>query len=314
MLAVGNDHACVLLDDGAVHCWGRNNRGQLGLGDIDTVGVDDTPAAVGPVSVLAPDDDSGSTIEWVGAGDAVSCAILSTGGVRCWGDTSSFDHDMLPYEYVVAGEGPDIPLHPTDARMAAVGAFASNLSTCITFDSQRLRCWGTNTFGVLGYGIDTAMELPAQTPEAGVPVLTPEELDAGVSIVQFERDDNNFLVLLSTGEVRSWGSDAVGETGHPEDDGTSVRGVDAMPTSATIEVLAAEESDTVVGIAAGTANACVVTDMGRVRCWGAVRQGVVPMEYSEVDSATYHYGDEEGEVISAAPGFDPFAGVADEGP
>ncbi|MDC0747408.1 DUF4215 domain-containing protein [Polyangium mundeleinium] len=33
-IAMGGRFACVLLDDASVKCWGQNNRGQLGLGDI----------------------------------------------------------------------------------------------------------------------------------------------------------------------------------------------------------------------------------------------------------------------------------------
>ncbi len=309
-IAAGSDHACAVLEDGAVHCWGRNNRGQLGLGDFDSVGIEDTPASVGPVPVFAPDDESGATVTWVDADDSVTCVLTSANAVRCWGDTVSSDTAMLPYEYTYGDAGPDIPLHPSDADATPLGAYPSNLSICVHFDDQRLRCWGTNTFGVLGYGVDTNLDLPADTPEAGVPVLRQDELDAGVVIEQFVRDDNNFLALLSTGDVRSWGSDSVGETGHPEDDGFSVRGIEAMPDSANVGVVALEERGSVVGIAAGTANGCVVTDVGLVRCWGAVRQGVVPMASSSADGSTYNWGDHAGGAIADAPAFDPFAGAA----
>ncbi|MEM7129910.1 MAG: hypothetical protein AAF702_26490 [Chloroflexota bacterium] len=32
MIAAGYDHTCVLLSDGSVNCWGRDNYGQLGIG------------------------------------------------------------------------------------------------------------------------------------------------------------------------------------------------------------------------------------------------------------------------------------------
>ena len=37
-LVAGNHHACVRFDDGGIKCWGKNNRGQLGL-EIKRLGV-----------------------------------------------------------------------------------------------------------------------------------------------------------------------------------------------------------------------------------------------------------------------------------
>ena len=39
MLALGGGHSCALLDDETVKCWGRNDAGQLGLGDTSNRGV-----------------------------------------------------------------------------------------------------------------------------------------------------------------------------------------------------------------------------------------------------------------------------------
>ena len=38
VLALGEEHSCALLDNHVVKCWGRNNVGNLGLGDVATRG------------------------------------------------------------------------------------------------------------------------------------------------------------------------------------------------------------------------------------------------------------------------------------
>ena len=48
-LALGQEHACALLDDGTVKCWGRNQLGQLGRGNTENIG--DQP---GEMAALSP--------------------------------------------------------------------------------------------------------------------------------------------------------------------------------------------------------------------------------------------------------------------
>ncbi|MGD0394970.1 MAG: RCC1 repeat-containing protein, partial [Acidimicrobiales bacterium] len=73
---------CALLATGGLECWGDNFYGELGNGT--TGGPDeengyDTPRPVtgitDAVSVVATE-----------SGDVGYCAVLSTGGVECWGD------------------------------------------------------------------------------------------------------------------------------------------------------------------------------------------------------------------------------------
>jgi alpha-tubulin suppressor-like RCC1 family protein len=72
-IGLGSSHACALTEEGAVKCWGANDRGQLGDGTT----VDRTT----PVNVSGL--ESGVVALAVGMWD--SCAVTSDGGVRCWG-------------------------------------------------------------------------------------------------------------------------------------------------------------------------------------------------------------------------------------
>jgi hypothetical protein len=82
-IAAGNRHTCALLSDGTVRCWGRGNDGRLGDGT--------TAARLNPVQVLASGTAGtdpvvlGGVIQ-VSAGDFHTCALLSNGTVRCWGN------------------------------------------------------------------------------------------------------------------------------------------------------------------------------------------------------------------------------------
>jgi alpha-tubulin suppressor-like RCC1 family protein len=47
----GGEHTCVLLEDGAVSCWGSSALGRLGFGALDNIGDDETPTTAGDVPV-----------------------------------------------------------------------------------------------------------------------------------------------------------------------------------------------------------------------------------------------------------------------
>lgn len=74
-ISAGGSHACAVLDDGSLACWGRDGEGELG---------DDAPLAdkATPVLALLP---TGRRVVAVSAGRFHTCAILDDGSGRCWG-------------------------------------------------------------------------------------------------------------------------------------------------------------------------------------------------------------------------------------
>lgn len=50
-LDAGGSHACVLLDHGRVRCWGSGGGGELGYGNTNSIGDNETPGAFGPVDL-----------------------------------------------------------------------------------------------------------------------------------------------------------------------------------------------------------------------------------------------------------------------
>jgi Fibronectin type III domain len=73
---------CALLSTGGVDCWGYNPYGELGNGTIGgpDEGGYDTPQAVTGIA-----DATSVTAEGQSDYEGGYCALLSTGGVDCWG-------------------------------------------------------------------------------------------------------------------------------------------------------------------------------------------------------------------------------------
>lgn len=76
-MATGERHACALLDGGEVYCWGDNDKGQLGK-DMWIYGSSDQAQKVKGIS---------DAID-ISAGREHTCALLSSGSIRCWGENS----------------------------------------------------------------------------------------------------------------------------------------------------------------------------------------------------------------------------------
>jgi alpha-tubulin suppressor-like RCC1 family protein len=73
----GEDHACAVLANATVQCWGAGARGQLGDGRPR-----DDASAPEPAPVLVSGIQSATT---VGTGGNHSCAPTTTGAILCWG-------------------------------------------------------------------------------------------------------------------------------------------------------------------------------------------------------------------------------------
>ena len=74
-ISAGVRHSCAVTNAGSLKCWGANNHGALGDG------TDDERRGAGPVDVYG----LSSGVRAVAAGYDGSCALLGTGGVKCWG-------------------------------------------------------------------------------------------------------------------------------------------------------------------------------------------------------------------------------------
>lgn len=168
-ISAGLSHACALLDDGSVWCWGADDSGQVG----DDAPTTDRPT---PVPVVLP---VGRTAAAIAAGGEHACAILDDASLTCWGDDAF-------------GElGDDAPSadQPTPVAVAlppgrhAVAVTGSYDTTCAALDDGRVTCWGYDSSGELGNGPGVADQAVAATAP---PALSLGSLPARVADVRVE--------------------------------------------------------------------------------------------------------------------------------
>ncbi len=240
-LAAGRYHTCALAIDGDVHCWGSSSRGQLGAGSLESSRT--------PLRVTGLGTDAIA----LAAGEEHSCAILTSGALRCWGSNRDRQlGDGAPGLY-------SIPQLLIPNRLAgATTPYATFLQlalgryhSCAVFPRGTLHCWGRNSDGQLGDGTVEPRTLP-------VAVLG---MESGVR--QLTLGAEHSCALKSSGQVFCWGSNQYGQLG----DGSAAQRV--IP--ALVNGLAAN----VDALLAGDNHTCALSQAGggTLQCWGSNARG-----------------------------------------
>lgn len=227
---VGGNHACALLTNGAVECWGHNGTDFL----LGTSGE----ASATPVRADLPE---GAAVRlWLDYNHAA--ALLSDGSLWTWGMNSSG-------ELAHAGSAP-APAEGLGGSPVDVSGGQSHLCARFADDGATVRCWGSHS-GVYG---GSAWTTVGPTIIAG---LAPP--DAGVDLSRSLAVGNSFsCALQGAGEVACWGTNGQGQLGTaPGSPSSSAEpvAVSGLPTRAK-------------ALIAGQSFACALLESRELWCWG----------------------------------------------
>jgi alpha-tubulin suppressor-like RCC1 family protein len=185
-ITAASDHACAVLENGDVMCWGRNVEGQLGTGDTDD--------SLTPVKLNAL-----SGIVQVAAAARFSCALDKTGHVSCWGKN---DVGQLGTGSPNASANPSPSVIPSIADATFIWTGFEH--TCVARKTGKISCWGSGGNGQLGKG-----SVPADASAAS-PV---DVVGAGPALAVWTGGTRS-CSIATNGQAFCWGSNTLGQLGN----------------------------------------------------------------------------------------------------
>jgi alpha-tubulin suppressor-like RCC1 family protein len=238
----GGYHTCAQFPNGTLSCWGRNESRQLG-DPATTADSSTTPVQVGGIG----------TATSVTAGAFHTCARLTDGTVRCWGQN---DAGQLGNGTIINSATPVTPM----GLGSVVSVSSGGWHTCALMADGTIRCWGRNDDGQLGNGTT----VPSPVPLAVSGVTNAIALKAWIFTT---------CALLADGTVRCWGRNSDGQLGNGTTTSSSV------PT----EVVGISG---VTLVSPGAEHGCALFGDGTIRCWGDNNFGQLGNGSSALQSTT----------------------------
>ena len=251
----GTFYNCALLENKNIQCWGDNSKGQLGYGDYENRGDNETLENLGYVNL------GSSVIQMdISTISSHSCAALSNGTLKCWGNNN----------YGQLGYGANATLGDTVNDPSLVGSVpfsntvlqlaTGNNHTCALAGGQKIRCWGSNSKGQIGLGyLDT---------------IGDDEAANSIGYIDLSGDGSDSFNMVAAGNehtcsigidnaVYCWGSGAYGANGLGS--GDTIGDDEALTKSNTKVEIPFQVSQ----VAGGISHTCALTkEEGKIICWG----------------------------------------------
>ena len=241
---------CAVLTSGGVDCWGEGVEGELGDGASTESATPVAVAGVGGSGTLTGVASVSSNI----FGDSNYCALLTSGGVDCWGFGSDGELGNGTFTYAANTPVAVEAVGGSGTLTGVAGLSNDGSGYCALLTSGAVDCWGGGEAGQLGNGtFYTTGNKGSATPVAVAGVGGSGTL---TDVASVSGDLGDYCALLSSGGVDCWGGGDLGD-GTSNESATPVA-VEGVGGSGTLTAVASMPSD----------SQCAVLTSGGVDCWG----------------------------------------------
>jgi cysteine-rich repeat protein len=172
------------------------------------------------------------------------------------GDGNADPGEVCDDGNVIEGDGCDNDCSLTEVLQLALGGVHS----CALIEQGRVRCWGHNGTGQLGYGVIDDVGNDEPPSSAGdLPLPAAIDLEAGGA---------HTCAMLENGDVRCWGLNSSGQLGLGNSATVTAIGDDETLESLPKVELIAPANELGLGVLQTCARV-----VGQLRCWGAGAYG-----------------------------------------
>lgn len=260
------ESTCV-LSSGKLKCFGRNDLGQLGLGDVEARG--DQPNEMG--EMLPPVDlGPGVTVKDFAMSGRHVCVITSTDKVKCfgankagqlgYGDTNNrgdADGEMgeaLPY--VELGTN-------AKAKQLALG----DEHSCVLLEDNAVKCFGRGSNGRLGTG--ALADVGTAANQMG-DALKAVDLGTSSRIAKLVAGRDFTCAQFDDRSLKCFGANGAGQLGLGD---TEPRGTTMQSMGNNLPYVDLGSSQVASSLTCRATTCCAVLLQGTMKCWGGNSKG-----------------------------------------
>lgn len=259
--ALGGETSCV-ISRGRLKCFGRNDSGQLGLGDLINRG--EAPDQMGG---MLPEVNLGTGVlaKDVATSGGHTCVVTTTDQMKCFGSNKGGQlgyGDVRPRGGSPDDMGDNLPFVDLGAGAKVKQVALGERHTCVLLADNKVKCFGQGTGGRLGTG--AGADVGATSGQMG-DALTAVDFGTNDHIKKLTSGKDFNCVQFDSGDVKCFGANSFGQLGLGDN---HVRGDSPATMGANLPPLDFGSNQYATTLACGPSTCCVTLVQGTMKCWG----------------------------------------------
>ena len=278
VISNGEHYTCAILDNSKMKCWGKNDKGQLGLSHTENRG--DKASQMGD-HLPYVDLGTNKTVKAIATGKKHVCAILDDNKVKCWGENHKGQlglSDTNDRGDKANQMGDNLPYVDLGTNKTAKAIVASHSHTCAILDDNKVKCWGENHKGQLGLSDTNDRGGNANEMGDNLPFVDLGNDTSGTKYIAKSIAANSFytcIILSNDNSIRCWGENHKGQLGlgHIENHGDNANEMGDSLQAVDLGNDTSGTKHTAKTIATGGAQSCTILNDDRLKCWGYNNKG-----------------------------------------